>query len=430
MFEKEEFKMKYITVFGLFCAVIISTISICFGESDYKGNFRHRFYVTDQDNNRIHGFNDFEGSGWEFLGGPTPGDEIGQFNDPSGITLDSYGRIYIIDRNNGRIVRINNIRGAGWTTFGGSGTGVNQFNYPHDLAFAPDGKLYITDDFNNRLVRIDDMSGAGWVTYGSLGSGIGHFNHIRGLDIDSLGRIYIADCDNNRIVRLNDITGAGWTEYDCGGALNWPWGVTLGRNSDLIISNCYGNNIVKYNEISGVTEVLEGFSGPCDAAVDESSKIYVVDQNSHRLIRIDDISGAGWTTLGSFGSDLLEWRRPHYIEIDTTFYVGINEENISNKPSKFTLQTHPNPFNSTCVITAPTGAKVEIFDLNGKCVCSLRQAQGTTSDIGSDSNDRSVSLSNRPYNWSPDKNTPSGVYLVRATTADGQRVTKRVVLVR
>jgi hypothetical protein len=105
------------------------------------------------------------------------------------------------------------------------------------------------------------------------------------------------------------------------------------------------------------------------------------------------------------------------------------EEHLKSKPT-LTLQTHPNPFNSTCVITAPTGTKVEIFDLNGKCVCSLRQAQGTTSDIGSDSNDRSLSLSNRPYNWSPDKNTPSGVYLVRATTADGQSVVKRVVLVR
>jgi hypothetical protein len=96
-------------------------------------------------------------------------------------------------------------------------------------------------------------------------------------------------------------------------------------------------------------------------------------------------------------------------------------------PEQFVINVSPNPFNSTCKITVDFGRglinqtpTVEIFDLGGKCICSLRQAQGTASG----------NLSNRPLIWSPDENVTSGVYLVRVTTSDGQRAVKRVVLMR
>jgi hypothetical protein len=110
---------------------------------------------------------------------------------------------------------------------------------------------------------------------------------------------------------------------------------------------------------------------------------------------------------------------------------GGEVKELLKTPEKFNISVSPNPFNSSCEIAfadcrglinqTPT---VEIFDLSGKCVCSLRQAQGTGSG------NRSVSLSNRSYIWSPDKTVASGVYFVRATTKDGQTISKRIIYLR
>jgi hypothetical protein len=108
--------------------------------------------------------------------------------------------------------------------------------------------------------------------------------------------------------------------------------------------------------------------------------------------------------------------------------VPIDKIDEKSVQQRIELSISPNPFNSSCKITVGFGRglinqtpTLEIFDLSGRCICSLRQAQGTVSG------DRSVSLSNR---WSPARAIPSGVYLVRATTPDGQSAMKKVVLVR
>ncbi len=69
----------------------------------------------------------------------------------------------------------------------------------------------------------------------------------------------------------------------------------------------------------------------------------------------------------------------------------INE--ISIKPKEIFLSVYPNPFNSFCKITAPEGAKIEIIDLNGRIVKTLKKT---------------------PSIWHPDKSIGSGIYLVRA----------------
>ncbi|RKZ31746.1 hypothetical protein DRQ33_06860, partial [bacterium] len=40
-------------------------------------------------------------------------------------------------------------------------------------------------------------------------------------------------------------------------------------------------------------------------------------------------------------------------------------ESYMNKPSDFQIHVVPNPFNSSCVIAAPAGAEIEIYDLRG-----------------------------------------------------------------
>jgi len=117
-----------------------------------------------------------------------------------------------------------------------------------------------------------------------------------------------------------------------------------------------------------------------------------------------------------------------------------------SKPISFELTVSPNPFNSSCAITTVTDATVEIFDLHGRLVWNKPSDSdyiGATTLIkggkpeavplnkGDVAKRQGVSASaQRVIIWQPDETISSGVYLVRATTNDGQQITKRVVYLK
>ncbi|MCD6532404.1 right-handed parallel beta-helix repeat-containing protein, partial [bacterium] len=117
-------------------------------------------------------------------------------------------------------------------------------------------------------------------------------------------------------------------------------------------------------------------------------------------------------------------------------------ENNIKRPQKIEISVYPNPFNSSCLITVPAGARVEIYDLRGRLVytspssASLRSApsptggEGKTYPLppGEGGAKRRVRASK--YIWSPNQSVPSGIYLIRAMTEDGQVAEKKVVLIR
>ncbi len=104
------------------------------------------------------------------------------------------------------------------------------------------------------------------------------------------------------------------------------------------------------------------------------------------------------------------------------------------------LSVSPNPFNSACVITAPAGARVEIYDLRGRLVYTSPhpltpspQGEGEPHyplPPGEGGLPKASRVRANKYVWSPDQSVPSGVYLIRAMTEDGQVARKKVVLIR
>lgn len=122
------------------------------------------------------------------------------------------------------------------------------------------GHIYFND--NHQIVRMDNMRGDNLRRYGELGSGKGQFHSPRSLVVDRKGRIYIADTGNNRILRMDDIQGT--------------------------------NEIALYvpneNKRYGVSQI----------ALDSRDRIYVLADIPHEgycLLRVDDMTGKGWTTL-------------------------------------------------------------------------------------------------------------------------------------
>ena len=233
-------------------------------------------YVADEINHRIVMFHGMTGAGWTTLG--TQGFGTNQFIDPLGITLDRHGKIYVTDATGNFVVRFDDMNGTHWTTLGTMGAGIKQFNAPGGVVVDSMDRIYVIDSINNRIVRMDDMTGSNWTTFGTTGSGQNQFNDPGWIALDASGRIYVSDSDNCRIVRINDMTGAGWV------ALGTP-------GSGVNQFNC--NTL----QMGGIF-------------VDTAGRIFVVDGSNSRIVRMDDMTGAGWTTFGSFGTGVNQFLAP------------------------------------------------------------------------------------------------------------------------
>ncbi len=186
-----------------------------FGVSvDNSGNV----YVTDQSNHRVRKIspdgivNTLAGTG--VLGTADGMGTTAQFNNPSGIALDSSGNLFIADKDNHLIRKISpsgKVSTVAGTGILGSANGMGtmaQFNTPQGVALDTSGNLFVADSFNNMIRQI---SSAGQVSIlagvGSQGfiDGSGNtatFNHPLGLAVDSSNNLYISDTNNNRIRKI------------------------------------------------------------------------------------------------------------------------------------------------------------------------------------------------------------------------------------
>jgi sugar lactone lactonase YvrE len=216
----------------------------------------------------------------------TQGSDVGQFYGAYGIALDSAGRIYVADTYNARVVRIDDMAGTNWISFGQYGSGIGQFNNPQGISIDATGRIYVMDTGNNRLVRMDDLYGTNWVEMSGIGADVGQFaQYVSPVVFDASGRIYVADTGNRRIVRMDDMSATNWT--------------TL-TQSPVIGMYSYS------------------FGSPIGVAVDGSGRVYVADAYRPSVVRVDDMSGANWTSI-SLGSTAT----PHSIAVDANAMVVV-----------------------------------------------------------------------------------------------------------
>jgi len=107
--------------------------------------------------------------------------------------------------------------------------------------------------------------------------------------------------------------------------------------------------------------------------------------------------------------------------------TGVSEHDL---PQNIDLSVYPNPFNSAVSITAPEGAKIEIFDVNGRIVDNLSVGSRPPSTASHKmTGDAGVAPTIREYIWTPNDNIGSGIFLVRAKYAD-ESISKRIVYLK
>lgn len=143
-------------------------------------------YVSDRGNDRVQKFA-FDGS---FLF------EIENFNGPSGIASNG-SLVFVADTLNHRI-QVFTTDGAFVNQWGTFGSAPGQFQFPTGVTVDFSNRVYVTDRDNNRI-QVFTSTGAFLDMFGTTGSGPVEFQQPQGIAITPANDLVVADTGNGRI---------------------------------------------------------------------------------------------------------------------------------------------------------------------------------------------------------------------------------------
>jgi alkylated DNA repair dioxygenase AlkB len=91
----------------------------------------------------------------------------------------------------------------------------------------------------------------------------------------------------------------------------------------IYVTDHLNYRIVRMNDMTGAGWTTLGtgglganqFLGPQSVLVDGAGRIYVTDRGNNRIVRRNDMTGAGWTTLGTQGTGTNQFHWPNGIFI-------------------------------------------------------------------------------------------------------------------
>jgi streptogramin lyase len=209
---------------------------------------------------------DMDGSGWAAFG--AQGSGRGCFCEPNGVSADAMGRILVADSRNHRVVRIDDMDGSGWVSIGGPGPGEGpgRFTGPRSVAADPSGWIYVSNRWAG-VVRMDDMDGTGWISFRPANLSTRRHSLTRGIAVDAERLAFYLVLDMNAcVVRIDGLTGLRWRSLE-----------------------------ERPRRIEPAAGSFSGFAHPFGIALDSRRRIYIANSGNHRIIRMDDILGNGWT---------------------------------------------------------------------------------------------------------------------------------------
>lgn len=134
------------------------------------------------------------------------GEEAGEFNFPSAITVDDKA-IWIADTGNHRVQALER-SGSPVAAFGKAGDAPGDLAMPKGIATDPDGNVYVVDGrFEN--VQVFDAKGLLLSHFGEEGRGAGEFWLPGGIFVERSGRIWVTDTYNKRVQVFQYVRGGG-----------------------------------------------------------------------------------------------------------------------------------------------------------------------------------------------------------------------------
>jgi DNA-binding beta-propeller fold protein YncE len=222
--------------------------------------------------------------------------------------------------------------------------------------------------------------------------------------------VYVADQLNHRIQHFSP-TGEllqAWGSYGSvanetasPGTFNEPWGVAVGPDGSVYVSDTWNYRIQKFTSdgqfitmwgASGQGESADAFYGPRGLAVDAEGKVYVADTGNKRIV-VFTSDGEYVTQFGTPGMELGELDEPVDVALDAVGNVYVTDtwnqrvhvfaptpdnqffpvltweingwfsQSIDNKP-----YIAVDPTGGYVFVTDPEGYRILQFDLSGNFV--------------------------------------------------------------
>jgi sugar lactone lactonase YvrE len=256
---------------------------------DGQGNF----YVADAANNTIRKIAS-NGTVSTFAGFPgVSGSANGNgtnasFNAPQAVAVDSSGNVYVADTGNSIIREITSggavstLAGVAGNPGSSDGTGTSaQFNQPTGIAVNSSGDVFVADTLNHTIREI--ASGGVVTTFagtaGNFGSANGmtnlaQFNRPTGIAIDGAGNLFVSDMFNHTV---REITPAGMVSTlaglagvfgnadgtNCSARFFELEGIAVNSSDDIYVADA-GNYAVRQLTPSGtnwIVTTIAGWSG-------------------------------------------------------------------------------------------------------------------------------------------------------------------------
>ena len=298
---------------------------------DSSGNL----YIADNDNNLIRKIDSsgnvttWAGNGdWAHNRDEGSKLEVG-FARPNFLVFDANDNLYVSENGRNRISKIDtsgnvtHVSGSGdWGDNTGS-KNETQFRNIQQMAFDSSGNLFVVEGNNHKIKKLVFDPGTGAATSsdfagsGAYGEANGNgtdaeFRHPFGIVIDANDNLYVSDQNNHKIRKITpsgdvtDYAGNGWGSRD--GSLSTarfrsPAAMAMDSTGDIYVADHGSNVIVKIDVSEGYVTRYAGKiidnNSHLDGSLDEakfsrsmsisinSSSIFVVDNESHRIRKID-----------------------------------------------------------------------------------------------------------------------------------------------
>ena len=153
-------------------------------------NNKSNIVVADTGNHRIQFFSTLDGTFVSSFGSKGSGD--GEFESPSGITVDqTNGNIIVSDTGNNRI-QIFSSDGKFISKFGTKGSNNEQLNGPTGIFKSQGNKIYVIDT-GNCCIKSFTPNGTFVKKYGGLGNDFGQFQTPLGIQVTSTEKVVVVD---------------------------------------------------------------------------------------------------------------------------------------------------------------------------------------------------------------------------------------------
>lgn len=239
-------------------------------------------------------------------------------NDPHDLEIGPDGRLYVADKFAGEVAVLDPDTLEVVETFGdGLLFGV------HDISFGPDGKAYVA------------VTGTGSVAVYNFGTGapvleatFGPFPRTEGALAHSNGRLYAMASGTGQLfaVEGDQLVGAA-------SGMPGAHDVAEAPDGSIWVADNFQQRLVRFSEDLQQLQVLDdpkyGFIGPRYLDVDEFGRLIVADQDAHRVLMIDPVSGdlLGVIGDGSPGLGPGKLDDPEGVEVSGNAYYFSDSDN-------------------------------------------------------------------------------------------------------